>query len=186
MELLSLYSNSPNSCDILAEFLTKHFFTPPIILCLGTDKMLADCLGAVVGTNLRNSDYPNYVYGGMLAPITHQNAQFCHDFIHTMHPFSPLIIIDSMATITQSRLAHISVRDDYIGAVNSLNLHADLFIYGISAILKNDHLHSAKLCNILSLNNTIIVGIKKFLKNTQKIGKNSFIPNISHFSSSKY
>ena len=172
MEIFSIYSYAKNAAEKISQFLLSKFSTPPVLLCLGTDRMLADCLGAMVATDLRNADYPNFIYGGLAAPITHQSAQFCHDFIHTMHPSSPLIIIDSMATTEQARLGHISINSAYVGAINSLDLHADLFIYGISSLFRNNRLCAARLNNIFSLNSAISDGIKNFTKNIQKINKN--------------
>lgn len=153
----------------LANFLSTRFDTPPILLCLGTDKLLADCLGAIVATTMRSRNYPNYIYGGLESPITQQNAQFCHDFIHTMHPASPLIIVDSMATLKQHRLGYISITNSYIGAVNSFKFEADIFIYGITTLIQNNKLCSARLYNILTLNSIICDALEKFSKNTQKI-----------------
>lgn len=175
MELFSVYTFAKNSATTLADFMIKITKQIPVILCLGTDKILADCLGALVGNTLKNENYPNYIYGCLDAPITHKNAQFCHDFIHEMHPLSPLLIIDSMATNSQSRLGQISIQNNYIGAVNNLNLRADIFLYGITSLVTNHRVTSARLQYINQLNKTIVSAIKMFIKNIQTIHDNSIL-----------
>jgi len=172
MEFLSINKSVFDVGAKIENFLSENFYKPPILLCIGTDKILADSLGSLIATTLRNADYPNFIYGGLSAPITHQNAQFCHDFIHKKHQNSPLIIIDSMVSTHQNRLGQIVLTNNYTGAINSLKLTADLFIFGITGLVQNNKIRSASLCNIFDLNLIICGAMNRFIKNTQKIKKN--------------
>ncbi len=168
MQLLSLYAYSKNASENLAKFLSLNFNKPPVLLCLGTDRLLADSLGPLTADKLRERCYPAFIYGGLHSPITHQSAEFACDYIRTMHPYSPLIIIDSMATSSQYRLGHIVVSKDYVGAIQTLSLNADLYIYGITSILNNNMLKNARLDNIYTLSNALTSAFIQYSSNSLK------------------
>lgn len=174
MQLFSAYAHSQSSSDFLSSFLEQIFPTPPVLLCLGTDRVLADSLGPLVASNLRAQNYPNFIYGGLHAPVTRQNAEFACDYIRTMHPCEPVLLIDSMATKNQCRLGHTIITNNYCGAINRLNLSANFYLYGITSLFNNSAFQNARLNTIYTLSDCIILALKKFVKNTKKIQINSF------------
>ncbi|MBO5103206.1 MAG: DUF1256 domain-containing protein [Clostridia bacterium] len=152
MELFRGYVYAPNIKTRLHAFL-KNFLgnKKPVLLCLGTDKILADCLAPLTADLLRNQNFPCYIYGGLKSPITKQNAEYASEFINTIHKNSPIIVLDSMTTFSQSRLGHIIATDNYTGTFHKLKINADLYLYGITSLLKNNLLANARLQNIQAM-----------------------------------
>ncbi|MCL2370642.1 MAG: spore protease YyaC [Firmicutes bacterium] len=68
----------------------------PVILCIGSDRVIGDALGPLVGhmlTSLYNVGV--YVYGSLANPVTALNLSSAIDFIKRRHPKSKVIAIDS-------------------------------------------------------------------------------------------
>ena len=53
----------------ISNFLKNHIDEKTIIVCIGTDKCIGDCLGPLVGTLLREKFFPLKVYGTNDSPI---------------------------------------------------------------------------------------------------------------------
>lgn len=156
MELFRGYGYAPNTKGSLAKFLSEYFLHNDIVLlCLGTDKLVGDCLAPLVAEKLRQNEFPFYIYGGLNAPITAQNAQFAYDFIRTIHPTSKIILVDSMATTKQANLGDLVVTKEYLGAFRNLEIYPDLCIYGVTSLLHNNLLNCARLRNVEFLANLI-------------------------------
>lgn len=67
----------------------------PIIVCVGSDLVLGDSLGPLIGTLLRKRNFTGYVYGTLNAPITAKEIEYAKKYITLMHPNSLLIAIDA-------------------------------------------------------------------------------------------
>ncbi|MDD7681631.1 MAG: DUF1256 domain-containing protein, partial [Clostridium sp.] len=50
MQKLKINYNSNSASMEIAEFLKKYIKPQTIIVCIGTDKCIGDCLGPLVGT----------------------------------------------------------------------------------------------------------------------------------------
>ena len=53
----------------ISNFLKDHIDEKTIIVCIGTDKCIGDCLGPLVGTLLREKFFPLKVFGTLDSPI---------------------------------------------------------------------------------------------------------------------
>lgn len=82
----------------------------PIIICIGSDLVLGDSLGPLVGTLLRQNGASAYVYGTLNAPITAKEVEYAKVYLKKIHPNSKIIAID--AGIGQS---------DDVGLIKVLN-----------------------------------------------------------------
>ncbi|MBQ7977241.1 MAG: DUF1256 domain-containing protein [Clostridia bacterium] len=172
MELFRGYAFSNVTCSRLSEFLGEYLANKkPVFLCLGTDKVVGDCMAPLVADFLRQQELPYYIYGGLSAPITAQNCEFAFEFTRSVHTDSDIILIDSMATREQARLGDIVVSEEYYGAINSLKIKPDLCIYGVTSILKNGLLNSARLYNVEKTAKIIAKSIKNAI-NLHKFAKN--------------
>lgn len=60
-----------------------------IVLCIGTDKITGDCLGPLVGTKLKERDFPHPVYGTLEHPVHALNLSHTLSSFQKMyrHPF---------------------------------------------------------------------------------------------------
>ncbi len=76
----------------------KKTFNQIIIMCIGTDKIIADCLGPLVGHILENkfSLKENiYIYGTLKNPVHSSNIQDYIKFIEKKHNDYIIIAIDA-------------------------------------------------------------------------------------------
>ncbi len=74
----------------------------PVILCLGTPKLLGDCLGPIIGTLLRHNHIEN-VYGTLDAPVHALSLDQTLTDIKKIHPSAPILSVDaSIGSIFQS------------------------------------------------------------------------------------
>lgn len=82
----------------------------PIFVCVGSDLVLGDSLGPLVGTLLKNKGVKSYVYGTLNFPITAKEVEYARTYLKQMHPSSIIIAID----------AAIGTADD-VGLIRVLN-----------------------------------------------------------------
>jgi putative sporulation protein YyaC len=66
-----------------------------VIVCIGTDKCIGDCLGPLVGSILTEHFFPLPVYGTLSSPIHALNINERLDEIHIKHPHSSIIGVDA-------------------------------------------------------------------------------------------
>lgn len=67
----------------------------PVILCIGTDRIIGDCLGPLVGSKLARTGLLPYIYGTLDAPVHALNLKETLDKIKKEHPASTVIAIDA-------------------------------------------------------------------------------------------
>ncbi|CUO51381.1 spore protease YyaC [Clostridium sp. NSJ-49] len=94
----------------IAEFIRKYITSETVIVCIGTDKCIGDCLGPLVGTFLEESSFPVPVYGTLQSPIHALNIDKKIDEIKKTHPQATIIGIDACLGDTNS-IGEIHVRD---------------------------------------------------------------------------
>lgn len=69
---------------------------PPVVLCIGTDRVIGDALGPIVGELLvRRYDVPAFVYGTLSLPVTALTLPAVADFIRSRHTGQKVIAVDS-------------------------------------------------------------------------------------------
>lgn len=98
-----LDSFRPQSSGSILRKLTSRAFgepsdttiLPPVILCIGTDRLIGDSLGPLTGSLLQRAHCPLPVYGTLAQPVHALNlADFLAEIRRT-HPNSPVIAIDA-------------------------------------------------------------------------------------------
>ena len=88
------YKNTNAYVDI-CYFLKKYLTADTIIVCIGTDKFIGDCLGPLVGTFLEEKKFPLPIYGTIEYPIHALNLKDRMEEIYKLHPDSNIIGIDA-------------------------------------------------------------------------------------------
>ena len=178
-EFLRIYGLNSDSVYKLGAVLSKVLVTDNVVfLCVGTDKVIFDSLGCMVGSMLKNNNIPYYIYGDMSKCITGKNVNFCVDYIRTMHPDCVLCVVDALATREQCHLNEIVVSSSYVSSLSSeIVIDADIFVYGITTVMNTKLGQGTKLLNVYNLANNISLGIiealkEKMLKNQQNFAKN--------------
>ncbi len=157
----------------------------PVIVCVGTDGVVGDSLGPLVGTFLKEKNLPAFVYGELDNPITAKHIQSIKDFIAKVHPDSKILVIDS-AVGEQEEIGIIKISDKGIkpglGAKKDLPFLGDISIVGVVEKRgKVENLKSTRLRLVYKMAQEISVAIEKHIvfnmvkeskiKSLTKIGK---------------
>lgn len=83
-----------NSHKMIADFISRNT-SPPVILCIGTDKVSGDAFGPTVGTLLRSVYRPPFfVYGTLEHPVTALNLLKTIEFLRYKHEGQAIIAVD--------------------------------------------------------------------------------------------
>lgn len=91
------YENNKNMMAIsLANTLLKEN-KKPVFLCVGTDKIIGDSVGAITGELLKTKYKLNgYIYGDLSNSINANNLENNIEKVKALHPNSPIVLIDSI------------------------------------------------------------------------------------------
>ncbi len=81
-----------------------------VIVCIGTDKCIGDCLGALVGSILTENFFPLPVYGTLSSPIHALNISERLDEISANHPNASIIGVDACLG-DEDDIGNIRIRD---------------------------------------------------------------------------
>ncbi|GAA0770603.1 spore protease YyaC [Clostridium subterminale] len=118
----------------LSNFLKDELNTDTIIVCIGTDRCIGDCLGPLIGSMLEEKFFPLPVYGTIANPIHALNLDSKLSDIKSKHPNSKIIGIDACLG-PPNKIGEIQVRDYPInpgkGVGKSLSPVGDISIIGI-------------------------------------------------------
>ena len=79
----------------IGEGLKEFINNDTVIICIGTDKCIGDCLGPLVGTMLKSSLLPLPIYGTIAEPIHALNINERLEYINKKHPNACIIGIDA-------------------------------------------------------------------------------------------
>ena len=80
----------------LTKLLKISSFEPPVIFCIGSDRVTGDCFGPLVGEFLINNyNIDTFVYGTLTSPITALNIVKTYAFVRARHPKAIILAIDS-------------------------------------------------------------------------------------------
>jgi putative sporulation protein YyaC len=94
MELFNEKYNSENITklkDVLKNYMNKD----TVIICIGTDKCIGDCLAPMIGTILKEREYNYPIYGTLEDPVHALNLEKKLKEIKQKHPKSFVIGIDA-------------------------------------------------------------------------------------------
>lgn len=154
-------------CNSLGEILKERY---PVFICIGSDLVLGDSLGPLVGTLLKKKYSNALIYGTLNYPITAKEISYAKEYISKAHPNSLIIAIDA-AIGEEDDIGLIKIRDRGIkpglGVDKDLEEIGDISIISIVASKSQNHIN---LYNLTRLNlvykvaETISNGIDLYLK----------------------
>jgi len=124
----------------------------PIIICIGSDLVLGDSLGPLVGTLLKKRKFNGYVYGTLNAPITAKEVEYAKTYIKLMHPNSIIIALDA-AVGNSEDIGLIKIQNR--GIKPGLGVNKDLGVLGdvgIIGIVAEKSVKNYSLFNLTRLN----------------------------------
>jgi len=84
----TIHYNIPDAHIEISNHLKKYINENTIIVCIGTDKFIGDCLGPLVGTYLKDQKCSLPIYGTIESPIHALNIHKELDKIKALHPNS--------------------------------------------------------------------------------------------------
>ena len=71
------------------------FDKAPVIICVGSDLVVGDSLGPLIGTMIRKNNIDAFVYGTLENPITANEIPRLNERVRSAHPKSPVLVIDA-------------------------------------------------------------------------------------------
>ena len=132
-------------------------FVPPVILCIGTDRMIGDSLGPLVGTNLKKAGRMPFIYGTLQSPVHALNLRDTLLQIKKKHPGNTLIAVDASLG-SMPHIGSVSVRDGGLrpgaGVNKNLCTAGDISITGVTNIEDGCPwlaLQTARLSTVISM-----------------------------------
>ena len=108
----------------------------PIITCIGSDLVLGDSLGPLVGTMLTSRNINAYIYGTLNSPITAKEIACAKLHIKMLHPESFIVAIDAaVGNIEDIGLIKVSDKGlkPGLGVNKNLGVIGDCSIIGVVA-----------------------------------------------------
>lgn len=145
----------------------------PIFVCIGSDLVLGDSLGPLIGTLLRKKQLSSFIYGTLNFPITAKEIEYVKTYLKQMHPNSTLIAIDA-AIGSSDDVGLIKVCDKGLapglGVDKKLGIVGDVSIVGIVAgrSLQNYNLYNLTRLNLVfKMAEKISCGIEKYIEYIQ-------------------
>lgn len=99
-----------NSYMEIADKIQEYIKENTVIICVGTDKCIGDCLGPLVGTLLIENNFPLPVFGTLQSPIHALNIEEKLNYINNLHPNALIIGIDACLG-DESSIGEIHIRD---------------------------------------------------------------------------
>ena len=111
---------------------------PPIIVCVGSDLAIGDCLGPITGSMLKykTQGLGVFLYGTLASPVTAREVKYLRTFLKETHPASQIIAIDA-AVGAEGDIGLIKLIDKPLypgaGANKKLGAVGDISIMGIVA-----------------------------------------------------
>ena len=152
----------------------------PIVVCIGSDLVLGDSLGPLVGTLLKKENVRSYIYGTLNFPITAKEVEYARTYIKQMHPNSIIIAIDAAVGCEDDvgliRVINKGLKPG-LGVDKKLGTVGDISIVGVVA---GKSVSNHKLFNLTRLNlvykmaEKIAGGIGKYIEDIARNKQNSF------------
>lgn len=162
--------NEQNVETALALQLKSIMDTPFIILCIGTDRCIGDCLGPLVGHNLNKLGVRFPVYGTVTNPVHAVNLKECIKNIKTKHPYHNILAVDASLGSSKS-VGTIQFREGPIypgkGVGKKLPPVGNYSIIGVVDsidIFNNSNIHQVRLSLVMEMADIITQSIKTALQ----------------------
>lgn len=134
MSKVKIHYKDPLGYYSLSNFLKDKIDNNTIVVCIGTDRCIGDCLGPIIGSMLKDKFFPLPVYGTISEPIHALNLDSKLYDIRLKHPNSKIIGIDACLGPCE-KIGEIQIRNYPInpgkGVGKSLSPVGDISIIGI-------------------------------------------------------
>ena len=158
-----------NNSDEISKTISLLYNTDkPVIICVGSDLVVGDSLGPIVGTKLNEKlQGKAFIYGTLQSPITAKEISVIQAEIKKLHPFSKILVIDA-AVGSVEEIGYVKINQTGIkpglGVNKDLPLIGDVSIIGVVSDKKEKNLNfSTRFSLVYALIGDIVNGIEKAL-----------------------
>lgn len=164
MDKIKIYYKNPEAILNIGEFLKCNLKSNTVIVCVGTDRCIGDCLGPLVGTFLKEKCFNLPVYGTVEEPIHALNLNEKILEIKNNHPGCHILGIDACLG-TKDRIGEIQARNFPIhpgkGVGKTLPDVGDTSIIGII-----DCSDSSEIFTTRNIRLNLVMGMAKTISNS--------------------
>ncbi len=111
--ILDIHYKDPHTGERLLQALQqicRGTSTPPLFICIGSDRHILDCFGPLIGTMVKQGNPQIIIYGHLEEPLHAKNISKEIEIITSRHPDSLKIAIDASVGNT-SDVGNIKVRE---------------------------------------------------------------------------
>lgn len=142
---------------------------PVVFVCVGSDRVVGDCLSPIVGEKIKNLNSKIIVYGSLSSPINYQNLPDVLKMIKQTHSASTVIVIDSVlgksdeVGFVKFNKGGLVLGGEYHKGVYFGNYHI-VGVVNTTGINSLTFLKSVKLLNIIKMSNFISNAIENAVK----------------------
>lgn len=159
------------AADKLAEYIKQFYQEKTLIVCIGTDKCIGDCLGPLVGTFLTRNKYPYRVIGTLDSPAHAINLETVIRNIKINYPDYFIIAIDACLGYDDC-VGDIQVKMGPVhpgkGVGKTLPRVGDISIVGVVDTIDNSDMFSIRNTRLSFIMNMADIIINALLLSTQK------------------
>jgi putative sporulation protein YyaC len=167
---LRTFYNTEDSVFLVSNFLKNNIDGKCLVLCIGTDRYIGDCLGPLVGTNLEKMNLPHPVFGTLENPVHAVNLRNQLTYIEYTYPNYKIIALDACLG-AEENIGCIQLKTGCLhpgkGVGKKLPSVGDISIVGIVDSCDHEEfffLHNIRLNLIIKMADTIARGIAEGLK----------------------
>ena len=138
----------------------------PVIICVGSDLVVGDSLGPIVGSELiKNLQGKAFVYGTLDSPVTAKEIPVIQDEIKKLHPYSKILVIDAAVgnkeEIGYVKIISVGIKPG-LGVNKNLPIIGDVSVIGIVSDKNDKNLNfSTRFSLVYKLLSDIVSGIIK-------------------------
>lgn len=164
--------NVENKCAKagIAQFLKETFGKDiPVLVCIGTDAVIGDSLGPLVGSLLEEKlNGKTFIYGSFASPITAREIEPLVKFIKAVHPDKKVLAIDA-AVGKQEEIGSIKLIDRPLkpgaGVEKNLSEIGDANVIGVMAekCVEAGKLGFVRLSRVYRVAKVIVDGINAYI-----------------------
>lgn len=167
--LRTLY-NKEDAVFLISNFLKNNIDSKFLLICVGTDKYIGDCLGPIVGTMLEKMNLECPIFGTLENPIHAVNLKKQLTYIEYAYPKHKIIALDACLGAEES-IGSIQLKKGCLypgkGVGKKLPAVGDLSIIGIVDSCDHEEfffLHNIRLNFIMKMAEIISTGIYEGLR----------------------
>ena len=163
--IISVNTHEIDAADTLSKHLRSYIHKKFVILCIGTDLCIGDCLGPLIGSRLLEHNLPIPVIGTLKNPVHAVNFHDKLSYIRSHYQGYKILAIDAALSANLKRIGMIILEHGQllpgIGAGNRLPAVGDINITGIVNTKYINPLSDIRLSLVVDMADVIASSIVK-------------------------